>query len=163
LEAEAVSEPEQQQIRHEITTLQASKSSEEVQHSFIGRIGKGIEPAIEPLGFDWRLGVSLITGFVAKEIVISTLGVLYQIGEEESEESFGLTDALRDPKNNITPLTSLAFMVFVLLYTPCVGTILAIKREAGIKIMLLSVAYQLILAWSMAFVVYQGGKLLGFN
>jgi ferrous iron transport protein B len=163
LETEAVSEPEQLQIKHKIATIQASKSSEEVQHSFIGRIGKGIEPAIEPLGFDWRLGVSLITGFVAKEIVISTLGVLYQIGEEESEESIGLTDALRDPKNNITPLTSLAFMVFVLLYTPCVGTILAIKREAGIKIMLLSVAYQLILAWSMAFIVYQGGKLLGFS
>ncbi|HER00011.1 MAG TPA: ferrous iron transport protein B [candidate division Zixibacteria bacterium] len=163
LERAAASEQEEQQIRQELSDLQAGKSSEEIQFSYIGRIGKGVEPAIEPLGFDWRLGVSLITGFVAKEIVISTLGVLYQIGEEETEESTGLTDALRDPRSNITPLTSLAFMVFVLLYTPCIATILAIKREAGLKIMFLSVAYQLILAWSMAFVVYQGGKLLGFS
>ncbi len=163
LETRAISQAEQQRIDNEIAELKTAKSSEEIQKSYIGQIGKGIVPVIEPLGFDWKLGVSLITGFVAKEIVISTMGVLYQIGEGADEESQGLTDALKAPENNITPLKALAFLVFVLLYTPCVGTIIAIKREAGLKIMILSVVYQMILAWSMAFLVYQGGKLLGFN
>jgi ferrous iron transport protein B len=163
METRAISQAEQQKIDDEISELKTAKASEGIQQSYIGRIGKGIVPVIEPLGFDWKLGVSLVTGFVAKEIVISTMGVIYQIGGEVDEESMGLNDALKDPKNNITPLKSLAFIVFVLLYTPCIGTIIAIKREAGLKIMILSVVYQTILAWSMAFVVYQGGKLLGFN
>jgi len=104
-----------------------------------------------------------VTGFVAKEIVVSTMGVLYQIGDEENEESHGLIAALKNPSNGITPLAAFAFMVFVLIYTPCLATIAAIRREAGMKLMFFSLIYPTALAWIMAFIVYQGGKLIGLS
>ena len=126
-------------------------------------MGHAIAPFVAPLGFDWKLGTSLITGFVAKEIVVSTMGVLYQAGEGGTHEPVGLTRELQKPENGITPLRAFAFMVFVLFFTPCIGTVTAIRREAGIRLMIFSVFYQMLLAWTAAFVVFQGGMLFGLG
>jgi ferrous iron transport protein B len=150
-------------INSEISSLNASMVKEEIEYSTIGKLGNAVEPIVQPLGFNWQLGVSLLTGFVAKEIVVSTMGVLFQIGEEVDEESQGLKDALKQPSYSITPLAAFGFMVFVLLYTPCLGTVMAVKREAGLKFMFVSIIYQLLLAWLAAFLLYQGGKFLGLG
>lgn len=128
-----------------------------LERSYIGRAGRAVAPFFEPLGFTWQMGVALGTGFVAKEVVVSTLGVLY------APETTGasLREALRDPANGITPLAAFAYMVFVLLYTPCIVTVAAIRREAGLRWMWFSIGYQLALAWIVSFGVYQAGRLVG--
>jgi ferrous iron transport protein B len=142
----------------EIETLQKREFQEK---SLLGRLGKGIAPVLRPLGFDWRAGVALLTGFVAKEIVVSTFGVLYQVGGEQGEESEGLRAAIQKA---MTPLIGYAFMIFVLAYTPCLATVAAIKRETGSwGWTAFSVGYGLALAWILAFCIYQGGMLLGLG
>ena len=124
------------------------------EHSYIGQIGKAIEPVIEPLGFDWKLGVGLLSGVGAKELVVSTLGVLYT--NEEDIESVNLSDRIP-----ITPMVALGYMLFVLIYFPCVATLVAIKQESGSwKWALFAAFYTTALAWIVAFVVNQLGKLL---
>ncbi len=137
-----------------------AEKSAQTEFSFIGRIGRLISPVFEPLGIEWRGGVALLSGFVAKEIVVSTLGVLYATGE--SEEEGALEKALKD--SGMTPLSALSMMVFVLLYLPCFATTAAIRRETGsIGWMLFAVSYSTAVAWLMAFLVYQGGRLIGFS
>ena len=132
----------------------------QTEYSFIGRIGRLMSPVFEPLGIEWRGGVALLSGFVAKEIVVSTLGVLYATGESEDEGA--LENALK--ASGMTPLAALSMMVFVLLYLPCFATTAAIRRETGsIGWMLFAVSYSTAVAWLMAFLVYQGGRLIGFS
>ncbi len=129
------------------------------ENTFIGHIGKFIAPALKPLGFDWQMSVSLIAGFVAKEVVVSSLGVLYQVNEDE-EEKFSqiLLNKIQ------SPLVAYAFMVFVLLYVPCIATVAAIKKEtASWGWMFLSIFYNTAIAWIFAFIIYQGGKLIGLG
>jgi len=156
---ESVGTPE---VETQIAELEAAKSSEAVEKSYIGRLGHLVEPVIRPLGFSWRMGVSLLTGFVAKEVVISSMGILYQVGEE-TEESESLKQTLGDPRHGITPLVALGFMLFVLLYTPCVVAVIAVRREIGTRWMFFNISYQLILAWGVAFLIYQVGTFLGFG
>jgi ferrous iron transport protein B len=142
----------------DIETLQKREFQEK---SLLGRLGKGIAPVLRPLGFDWRAGVALLTGFVAKEIVVSTFGVLYQVGGEQGEESEGLRAAIQKA---MTPLIGYAFMIFVLAYTPCLATVAAIRRETGSWVWTaFSVGYGLALAWILAFLIYQGGMFLGLG
>jgi ferrous iron transport protein B len=140
------------------------------ENSFIGRLGKFIEPVISPLGFDWKMGVSLLAGSAAKEIVISTMGVLYQT-EPDVEENQSLIMKLQTttysygPKKGqpvYSPLVAMAFMIFILIYFPCIAVIAAIKHESGKwKWSAFLAVYTTGLAWIAAFVVYQGGTLLG--
>jgi len=124
--------------------------------SFIGIIGKAIEPVFIPLGFGWKEGVSLVTGFVAKEIIVSTLGVLYS-GEGKGSEN-DLRLSLRE-KSGLTPLTAYGFLVFVLIYTPCLATVSMIRRETrSWKWTLFSVGYQISLAWILAFLIARAGS-----
>ena len=140
--------------------VEKARQAEHAEKSFIGRIGKISAPLFAPLGIDWRGGVALLTGFVAKEIVVSTLGVLHAVGDENASEA--LANALRAA--GMTPLSALSMMVFVLLYLPCLASIAAIRRETGsYKWMSFSIAYSTTVAWIMAFFVYQGGKLLGYS
>lgn len=128
--------------------------AEQQEHSYIGQIGKAVEPVIEPLGFDWKLGIGLISGVGAKELVVSTLGVLYT--NEEDVENVNLSDRIP-----ITPLAALAYMLFVLIYFPCIATLAAIKQESGSwKWALFAAGYTTVLAWGIAFVVYQLGNLI---
>lgn len=125
--------------------------AEQQEHSYIGQVGKAIEPVIEPLGFDWKLGIGLLSGVGAKELVVSTLGVLYT--NEEDLESVNLSDRIP-----ITPVVALSYMLFVLIYFPCVATIAAIKQESGSwKWALFTALYTTILAWIVAFIVNQVG------
>lgn len=128
--------------------------AEQQENSYIGQIGKAVEPVIEPLGFDWKLGIGLISGVGAKELVVSTLGVLYT--NEEDVENVNLSDRIP-----ITPLAALAYMLFVLIYFPCIATLAAIKQESGSwKWALFAAGYTTVLAWGIAFVVYQLGNLI---
>ncbi|NOY70495.1 MAG: ferrous iron transport protein B [Deltaproteobacteria bacterium] len=139
-------------------TFAAKLDLKQAENSYLGRIGKVIEPVFAPIGIDWRGGIALLTGFVAKEVVVSTMGVLYAAGDSGSD---ALGRALR--KSGMTPLSALAMMVFVLLYVPCLATMTVMTRETGaLKWTILSVAYSTGLAWIMAFIVYHGGRLLGF-
>ncbi len=146
-----------------IASLKAQRASEILSYSYIGRLGVAIKPLVAPIGFNWQMGVSLITGFVAKEVVVSSMGVLYQLGDDINEKSGNLIAALQDPEKGTTPLVAYAFMVFVLLYTPCIVSILAMRREIGGKWMWFAIIFQLLLAWAAAFVIYQGGLLLGLG
>ena len=128
--------------------------AEQQENSYIGQIGKAVEPVIEPWGFDWKLGIGLISGVGAKELVVSTLGVLYT--NEEDVENVNLSDRIP-----ITPLAALAYMLFVLIYFPCIATLAAIKQESGSwKWALFAAGYTTVLAWGIAFVVYQLGNLI---
>ena len=125
--------------------------AEQQEHSYIGQIGKAIEPVLEPLGFDWKLGIGLLSGVGAKELVVSTLGVLY--ANEENIESVNLSDRIP-----ITPVVALGYMLFVLIYFPCVATLVAIKQESGSwKWALFAAFYTTVLAWLVAFMVNQIG------
>ncbi len=127
--------------------------AQQQENSYIGRIGKAIEPAIEPLGFDWKLGIGILSGVGAKELVVSSLGVLYA----DDAEADQTTLAQRLP---ITPLVAYGYMVFILLYFPCVATLAAIRQEAGgWKWAAFAAAYTTVLAWIMSFAVYQIGGL----
>jgi ferrous iron transport protein B len=146
-----------------IAHLQAARASEDVAHSFVGRIGHAVEPLLQPLGFNWQMGVSLVTGFFAKEVVVSSMGVLYQIGEEVDETSTSLVKALRNPAGGITPLIAFAYLAFVLLYTPCVSVLIAMRREIDTRWMAFGVTAQLVLAWGVAFAIYRLGLLMGLG
>jgi len=130
-------------------------------NSAAGTIGKFIEPVFRPLGFDWKLGVATVTGFAAKEVVVSTLGVLYSVGTEESEESEGLREALRnDP--NWTPLLAFVMMIFTLVIPPCFAALATIKAELGWKWLGFAFAFMMILGWVLGAAIFQIGSLAGF-
>lgn len=128
--------------------------AEQQENSYIGQIGKAIEPVIKPLGFDWKLGIGLISGVGAKELVVSTLGVLYT--NEGDVENVNLSNRIP-----ITPLVALAYMLFVLIYFPCIATFAAIKQESGSwKWAIFTAGYTTGLAWLIAFTVFQIGSLI---
>ncbi|MFP3870767.1 MAG: ferrous iron transport protein B [Syntrophobacteria bacterium] len=131
-----------------------------LEHSFLGRVGHAIQPVFAPLGFDWRTSVAVFTGFVAKEIVVSTLGVLYAAGPEVNEETEALRNSLR--ASGMTSVGAYALMAFVLIYVPCLATVAVIRRETNSwKWTSFNVTYSLVLAWVVSFIIYQGGRLLG--
>ena len=141
-----------------ISELLTEKKAEKSEKSYMGRIGKIIAPIFSPIGIDWRGSVALLTGFVAKEIVVSTMGILYAADEKDDSEA--LKNALLS--SGMTPIAALAMMVFVLLYMPCLATLAAIRREtASLKWMIFSISYSTLLAWGLAFLVYQGGTMIG--
>ena len=128
--------------------------AEQQKNSYIGQIGKAIEPVIKPLGFDWKLGIGLISGVGSKELVVSTLGVLYT--NEGDVENVNLSNRIP-----ITPLVALAYMLFVLIYFPCIATFAAIKQESGSwKWAIFTAGYTTGLAWLIAFTVFQIGSLI---
>lgn len=128
-----------------------STTAEQQENSYIGQIGKAIEPVIEPLGFDWKMGVGILSGIGAKELVVSTLGVLYT--NDDGIESVDLADRIP-----ITPLVAYGYMLFVLIYFPCIATVAAIKNESGSwKWAAFAICYTTLLAWIVAFLVHQVG------
>jgi ferrous iron transport protein B len=144
-------------------------ASEHQQNSYIGRLGQTIQPVLQPLGFDWKISVSLLTGMAAKEVVVSTLSVLYTGDEgtgQEEKEAQKLRERLKqdtypDGSPVFTPLVALSLMLFVLIYFPCIATIVAISKESGSwKWGLFVVVYTCLLAWIVSFIVYQTGTLL---
>ena len=140
-----------------------------LEHSAAGRLGKAIEPTIQPLGYDWKIGVGLIGAFAAREVFVSTMGMVYGIGEDVDEESPALRDRIRaeahaDGSPVYTPLSGLSLMVFVALAAQCMSTLAVVKRETGgYRWPAFLFVYMTALAWVASFLVYQGGRLLGFG
>ena len=128
-------------------------TAEQQENSYIGQIGKAIEPVIEPLGFDWKMGIGLLSGIGAKELVVSSLGVLYTNNDDIN--SVDLSERIP-----ITPLVAYGYMLFILIYFPCVATVAAIKNESGSwKWAAFTICYTTLLAWVVAFLVHQVGSL----
>ena len=126
---------------------------EQQEHSFIGYVGKAMEPVLEPLGFDWRMGVGIVAGVGAKELVVSTLGVMYA---DDAGDSVAETRLQRALVKSVTPASALAYMVFILLYFPCIATFVAIKNESGgWKWAIITAIYTIVLAWVAAFITFR--------
>jgi ferrous iron transport protein B len=150
-------------------TQQQFQQSEQLKHSYAGKIGHIIEPVIKPLGFDWKIGVALIASFAAREVLVSTLGIIYNGEKDANEESETLKTAIKEAKNDDgtptwTPLTALTLMVFFVLAIQCMSTIAVVRRETNSWAWtLFMVSYMTGLAYLAALITYQGGKLLGFG
>jgi len=151
-----------------ITQLEINKESERQEKSYIGQLGHAIEPVIKPLGFDWKMGVSIITGLAAKEIVVSTMGILYQADLKADADSGSLKEKLMAQTHNkgelqgqkvFTPLVSFGFMLFILIYFPCVAVIAAIKKESSWGWAVFTMVYTTAIAWIVAFATFQIGSL----
>ncbi len=142
----------------QIEDIEKKREQERASKSYIGQIGRAIEPFFKPVGIEWRSGVALIAGFVAKEVVVSTIGVLYGAGDKNDPEA--LKNALVN--SGMTGLSALSMMVFVLLYIPCIATVAAIWKEASMNWAFFTLFYTTMVAWSASFLVYHTGLLLGF-
>ncbi|NLJ83054.1 MAG: ferrous iron transport protein B [Bacteroidales bacterium] len=150
-----------------IADIEYIQQSEKLEKSYIGQLGHFIEPVLHPLGFDWKIGVSIIAGLAAKEIVVSTMGVLYQSVDEDDgytglqnklkEQTF--TSGSKKGQKVYTPLVAYGFMIFVLLYFPCIAAVVAIRREASLKWAVFVVFYTTLVAWIVSFAIYQVGSL----
>jgi ferrous iron transport protein B len=150
----------------------ASMSNEErMENSYIGRLGRTIEPVIEPLGFDWRMGISLLTGAAAKEVVVSTMGVLFgsghvhENGQKPNLQKILQEDRIKDGprmgEKTFTPLVGASYLLFILIYMPCVAVVATVKKESGSwRWTLFLVTYTTGLAWLLSFGVYQVGSIL---
>jgi len=145
-------------------------ASEQVKNSYAGRAGRLMEPFIAPLGFDWRIGIGLISSFAARETIVSTLSVVYNVGEEDESQRSGslvrvMTDAKRSDGSPMwTPLVGLSLMVFFVLACQCMSTLAVVRRETNSwRWPLFMVSYMLVLAYVGSLITFQGGRLLGFN
>lgn len=152
----------------QINKLTIELESERMEKSYIGQIGHFITPVIEPLGYDWKIGVSIVTGLAAKEILIGSMGVLYQSDLEADETSVGLQNKLQQQVFTSGPrigekvfslLVAFSLMLFVLIYFPCIAVIAAVKREANWSWAAFTMVYTTVLAWLVAFATYQIGSL----
>ncbi len=158
----------QETLEKTLSHLKNERSFEKLEKSYAGKLGKIIEPLVKPLGFDWKIGVSLIGGFIAKEIVVGTMGTLYAVGEAD-EGSGSLREAIKkdtwpDGRKIYTPLTAFTVMVFCLLYMPCVAAIGVIFQETNSwKWAAFAAGYTTAFAWIVSFFIYQGGRLLGLG
>jgi ferrous iron transport protein B len=145
------------------------ESANQLHGSYAGRLGRALEPVIEPLGYDWKIGVGLIGAFAAREVFVSTMGLVYGLSEEVDEETSTLREKLRTARREdgglvYTPLVGLSLLVFIALACQCMSTLAAVRRETGTyRWPLFMFAYMTALAWGASFVVFQGGQLLGFS
>ena len=140
-----------------------------IHHSYAGKIGHAMEPVIRPLGFDWKIGIGLLTSFAAREVMVSTMATIYNV-EDRGDETVNLREAMRndvDEKTGVpvyTPLIALALMVFYVFAAQCMATFAIVRQETNSwKWPLFMIAYLTILAYAGAFIVYRGGLLLGYS
>ncbi len=149
---------------HSLHLLKLEERTERQSKSFIGIIGRSIQPVMEPLGFDWRLSVAIVTGVAAKEVVVSTLGVLFQA--EDNSTPASLVEKIQLQKNSagkplFNPVMAFSFMLFILTYFPCIGVVSAISRESGSwKWAFFVIVYTTVMAWLLSFIFYQAGSRL---
>jgi ferrous iron transport protein B len=155
--------------QEQATSEEPVAESEQLKHSFAGTLGHVIEPVIKPLGFDWKVGVALIASFAAREVLVSTLSIIYNVGKDENEQSQTLISAIKDAKTDDgapawTPLKALTLMVFFVLAMQCMSTLAIVRRETNSwRWPLFMMSYMTGLAYVAAVITYQGGRLLGFQ
>jgi len=175
-EAESVSKQTQTDIssqdigsKDQSPNTEVQSESDQLKHSFAGTLGHVIEPAIRPLGFDWKVGVALIASFAAREVLVSTLSIIYNVGKDENEQSQTLISAIKDAKTDDgapawTPLKALTLMVFFVLAMQCMSTLAIVRRETNSwRWPIFMTVYMTGLAYVAAMLTYQGGTLLGFQ
>jgi ferrous iron transport protein B len=144
-----------------------SSPATQIEQSYAGRFGKAIEPVLEPLGFDWKIGVGIVGAFAAREVFVSTMGLVYGIGDAD-EKSVPLRDKIKaerraDGSPVYTPLMGLSLMVFFALACQCMSTLAVVRRETrSWKWPAFMFAYMTTLAYLCSLLVFQGGRLLGF-
>jgi len=147
----------------------AQQRTFQVENSYAGRLGRVIEPVIQPLGFDWKIGIGLISSFAARETVISTLSIVYNVSEDTDGGSNSLIDGIRHAKRSDgspvwTPLVALSLMVFFVLACQCMSTVAVVRRETNSwRWPLFMICYMLVLAYVSSLATFQGGRLLGFS
>jgi ferrous iron transport protein B len=153
---------------------EAAQQEQQLERSFLGRIGHAMEPAVRPLGYDWKIGVSIAASFAAREVFVSTMGTIYGVGDTEADDAAALREKLRGERDAstgqlvYTPLVAIGLMVFYVYALMCMSTIAVTVREAGggrigWKWAGVQFAYMLALAYGAALLVYQGGRLLGWG
>jgi ferrous iron transport protein B len=160
----------EENLNKELSRINFERNNALQKASFIGKIGRSMEPVMSPLGFDWKMSISLLAGVAAKEVVVSTMGVLYQAEGDDDNISEALITKIRNARHEsgelkgepiFTPVTSFAYLMFILLYFPCVAVVAAVKKESGQwKWAIFMVVYTTTLAWVIAFLVNQVGSLL---
>ena len=152
-----------------LAAIDAEEHGEVVRHSFGARLGQFIEPALAPLGFDWKVGVGIIGAFAAREVFVSTMAVVYGVGSDADEESATLREKIRAEKHAdgspvYTPLMGLSLMIFFALACQCMSTLAAVRRETrGWRWPTFLFSYMTVLAWVCSFAVFQGGRALGLG
>jgi len=148
-----------QELLADLAHIEASASETALRHSLAGRLGSAIEPLSTLAGFDWRTNIALIGGFAAKEVIVSTLGTAYSLGEIDAEDTASLAERLRkDPA--WSPITALSMIIFVLLYAPCFVTIVVMAKESSWRWALFAMGFNTLLAFGAAVAVFQAGRLL---
>jgi ferrous iron transport protein B len=161
--------PEGSERDAEVRAIRDTAGQALVEHSIAGRLGHAMEPLIAPLGFDWKIGIGIVASFAAREVFVSTLGIVYGLGEAQDESSTSLRDAMRkdtreDGTPLYTPLSGLSLLVFFVLAMQCMSTLAAVKRETrSWRWPLFQVGYMTALAIGGSLLVYQVGLLLGFH
>ncbi|MAE29559.1 MAG: ferrous iron transport protein B [Planctomycetota bacterium] len=169
LRVAATSNLETAALEERLATISSEETGALLRASYAGRVGQAIEPVIEPLGFDWKIGVGLIGAFAAREVFVSTMGVVYGLGAEEDEGSHTLRESIRrathaDGRPVYTPLVGLSLMVFFALACQCMATLAAVRRETHTwRWPAFMLVYMTALAWCASFLLYQGGLWLGFS
>ncbi len=161
----------QMALEEQIDAVNKEESGERLRHSFAGKMGRAIEPIIAPLGFDWKIGIGLVASFAAREVFVSTMSTVYNVGEfNDSDEGLqSLEETLHEqerPDGTLvyTTLTGVTLMVFYVFAMQCVSTVVVVRRETNSwKWPLFQWLYMGVLAWGLAFITYQGGKLLGWG
>jgi len=157
------------QKEEQLAQVEINRESERMEKSYIGQLGHMIVPVIQPLGWDWKIGVSIITGLAAKEIVIGSTGVLYQSDISADEKSVNLKNRLQEQvftsgprigERVFSPVVAYSLMLFILIYFPCVAVIAAIRKEANWKWASFTMVYTTALAWLVAFTTYHIGSIL---
>jgi ferrous iron transport protein B len=149
--------------------VRSEKQAAQLANSFGGRLGHAVEPAIRPLGFDWKIGVGIIGAFAAREVFVSTLGIVYAVGSDADERSEPLRQALRDAHDNhgarsYSPLVGMSLMIFFALACQCMSTLAVVRREtASLRWPVFLFGYMGVLAWVTSFCVFQLGHLLGLG
>jgi ferrous iron transport protein B len=162
--------PAQVQVFEQFQLLEKQESGDKLRNSFAGRMGRVIEPLIAPLGFDWKMGIGIVSSFAAREVFVSTMSIVYNIGESsDSHESTELQAALRQQKHAdgtpvYTILTAITLMVFYVFALQCVSTVAVVRRETNSwKWPLFQWAYMGALAWALAFLTFHFGRLFGLG
>ncbi|MGB5211947.1 MAG: ferrous iron transport protein B [Gammaproteobacteria bacterium] len=167
--SQEMSPADEAELIERLGRIEAERAGAMTRHSYAGRLGHAIEPLIEPLGFDWKIGVGIISAFAAREVFVSTMGVVFGIGEDVDEESEDLrskiwSDKWPDGRQVFTPLVCMSLMVFFALACQCMSTLAVVKRETGgWSWPAFMFAYMTVLAWVASFLVFQTGTLLGYS
>jgi ferrous iron transport protein B len=158
-------------LEQQTAQLEKEEAGARLRHSFAGRAGKLIEPLIKPLGFDWKIGIGIVTSFAAREVFVSTMSLVYNVGRaDDSEEATQtLAQTLREQKRPdgspvYTTLVAVTLMVFYVFALQCVSTVAIVRRETNSwKWPVFQWLYMAVLAWGLAFITYHGGRLLGLG